>query len=275
MFSAFSKEKNKQGKHLQSCFSNFRRKEMRDSRPAPLFINFLTFLHKVNIAKLSNAPLPNMVKPIPTNLPSAQWIATEYLKAGSVIALPTDTVYGLACDATDSLAIKQLYEIKSRNTHKPIAICVADITDINTWANVTHISENLLNALLPGPVTLILPCINYSLDKSVLRQGKIAIRIPDYDFIRHLTRNLGKPLALTSANLSNEPSAVEVSDFSEIWDKIPAIFDGGKLNINKAASTIIDLSIPNVYRIIRQGAAYEKLEEILTSFNLRKSNVMT
>ncbi|KAG5898450.1 hypothetical protein JTB14_036531 [Gonioctena quinquepunctata] len=196
---------------------------------------------------------------IPITSSSAELIAIDYLKSGSVIAVPTDTVYGLACDATNISAINQLYSIKCRNENKPLAICLNEVSDIKLWASVHHLPSFLLKALLPGPVTLILQCSNNTLDKSLSLKGKVGIRIPDYDFIRNLSCGLSKPLALTSANFSNEPSAIEVIEFRTIWDKIPAIFDGGKLKFNNEASTVVDLSESGMYHIVREGAALVKL----------------
>ncbi|KAJ8913183.1 hypothetical protein NQ315_009020 [Exocentrus adspersus] len=213
--------------------------------------------------------IPSMAKLIPIVSSSAEEIAIEYLKSGSVIAVPTDTVYGLTCDATNASAINKLYTIKCRNEYKPLAICLGEVDEVSSWGKVEHLPSNLLEALLPGPVTLILDSVNKSLDKSLSLNNKVGIRIPNYPFIRHLACGLGKPLALTSANLSNEPSSVEVSEFSSIWDRIPAIFDGGNLGLDHSASTVIDLSEPGLYVIRRKGAAYKKLINILTKFGLK------
>lgn len=197
------------------------------------------------------------------NRPDAVPSAIRLLKSGHVIAVPTDTVYGLTCDATNAEATHQLYNIKGRDKHKPIAICVGEINDINMWANVSYLPRQLLNQLLPGPVTLILNSVNCN--------GKIGIRIPNYKFIRDLTASLQRPLALTSANLSNEPSALSPAECKSICDKIPAIFDGGATNFDRSGSTIIDLSERGTYQIVRRGVAIKETLRILRIFGIENS----
>lgn len=232
----------------------------------------LPLLRKFNIMNNINPDSPQMGVQVSITSTFSEEIAKEYLKCGFVIAVPTDTVYGLACDATNVEAISRLYDIKARNKEKPIAICLGNVSDLNDWANIQHLPNGLLHSLLPGPVTLILKSINESLDRSLSLDGKVGIRIPDYQFIRNLSQKLRKPLALTSANLSNEPSATEISQFKNIWNRVPIIFDGGSLSVNNAASTIVDLSEPEQFKIVREGAAKDETINILKKYGL-KSNL--
>lgn len=226
----------------------------------------------VNLVKYSTKPnVHYMAEHICITGSGAVQSAIEFLKGGFVIAVPTDTVYGLACDATDTQAIHNLYNIKCRNENKPVAICLGEISDIKLWANTKHLPSTLLTYLLPGPVTLILHSIN-KLDNSLCYKGKVGIRIPDYNFIRDLASGLGKPLALTSANLSNEPSAVSTLEFKAVWHKIPAVFDGGLTNTNRSGSTIIDLSGLGTYQIVREGVAYNETISILEKFGLKRQH---
>lgn len=198
--------------------------------------------------------------------------AIEKLKAGGVIALPTDTVYGLACCATDIDSINKLYDIKARNENKPVAICVGNVCDIKKWAQVSHLPENLLESLLPGPVTLVLKCAS-KLDKSLNCNGKIGIRIPDYDFIREVCNGLKVPLALTSANLSGDPSSVDINEFRTLWGKLAGIIDGGKLGIgdsNRGASTVVDLCEQGYFKITRIGIASDETSGVLKRFQLKE-----
>lgn len=102
-------------------------------------------------------------------------VASELLRAGHVIALPTDTIYGLACNANDQEAIKRLYEIKGRNEEKPVAICVSDYSDLKHWGCAEHLPEELLSALLPGPVTIVLKK-SKNLDNPYLNPGENRFR---------------------------------------------------------------------------------------------------
>ncbi|KAI4461347.1 sua5 [Holotrichia oblita] len=212
------------------------------------------------------------VPQISVNNPEAIPFAIETLKLGSVIALPTDTVYGIACCATNVQAVNRLYDIKARNENKPVAICVGQVCDIQKWAQVQHLPNKLLKSLLPGPVTLVLKCA-HKLDKSLNFDGKIGIRIPDYKFIQDVCNGLNVPLALTSANLSGDPSSVDICEFKGLWPKLAGILDGGRLGIgdsNRGASTVVDLCEPGYYKIMRDGIASSKTSEILKNFGLKE-----
>lgn len=198
-------------------------------------------------------------------------LAIDILNSGGVIALPTDTVYGLACSATNTQGISKLYEIKKRNENKPVAICVGKVEDVHLWAEVSHLPNGILHSLFPGPVTLVLNCIN-KLDKSLSVNGKVGIRIPNYPFIVNIANGLECPIALTSANLSNEPSSIKTSEFKSLWNKLSAVFDGGTLGIgdsNRGASTVVDLSEEGKYFIMREGIACNKTISILENYGLK------
>ncbi|XP_018334711.1 yrdC domain-containing protein, mitochondrial [Agrilus planipennis] len=208
------------------------------------------------------------------NDPGAVNTAASLLKSGQVIAVPTDTVYGFACSATDSFAIKEIYKLKERNKLQPLAVCLSKITDIKNWAYVQHLSEDLLKLLLPGPVTLLLKLNNNTkLDSSLHMDGKIGVRIPNNAFIRSVVEMTGNPIALTSANISGHPSPVKVTEFKELWGSIACVFDGGTLNndtnCKDSSSTIVDLSEAGSYKIVRTGIAEDSICSTLNTFNLK------
>ncbi|KAJ8973303.1 hypothetical protein NQ317_019174 [Molorchus minor] len=213
-------------------------------------------------------PLTNKNISIANN-PLADKMAVEFLKRGSVIALPTDTVYGLACDATNSNAIDRLFTIKDRPQNKPLAICLHNINDIKKYASVKFLPTGLLRELLPGPVTLLLQRRNSDLSPLLTSSGKIGIRVPDYPFIRRVVEKLGKPLALSSANLSKEPESVKISQFQSIWSDIDGIFDGGYLGTNCEPSTIVDLSKHGFYFVVREGRAHKETGNSLRRHGLQ------
>lgn len=200
--------------------------------------------------------------------------AVEYLRAGDVIALPTDTLYGVACLAQSSSAIKQLYKIKVRDEKKPVAICVSHVNDVFKWGRVT-VSEQLLNELLPGPVTLVFErseALNPELNPSTQLVG---IRIPNSWFIRQLVESCNEPLALTSANVSGSQSTLAVEEFADIWSQLGAVYNGGPIPDSPSArlgSTVVDLSSPGVYRIIRPGCALSDTVAKLHNYGLVKSD---
>ncbi|XP_008473202.1 yrdC domain-containing protein, mitochondrial [Diaphorina citri] len=205
--------------------------------------------------------------------PKAALLAAQCLKKGCVVALPTDTLYGLACDATNSKAINILYEIKKRDVNKPLAICVSEITDIPKWADTHTVSFELLAELLPGPVTIVFnrsEHLNLELNPNVT---KVAVRIPDHKFLRQLLKLMDSPLALTSANESNEPSTLCINEFQKLWSQLSVVIDGGIIsNPERFGSTIVDLSEENVYSIVRKGVCYDKILKILHKYHLVEKN---
>lgn len=204
--------------------------------------------------------------------PQAVDIASDFLHRGEVIALPTDTVYGFACSANNPEAIQRLYSIKCREKSKPIAICVNNLKSFRYWSKADHLEEDLLQRLLPGAVTIVLNK-SENLNNPYLNPGvsKIGIRIPDFNFIQSVCMKFELPIALTSANLSFEKSTLNVNEFKDLWPKLKAVFDGGQLGQDensRSASTVIDLSVPGRFKIIREGVAIEKTLDIMKHFNI-------
>lgn len=203
-------------------------------------------------------------------------LAAEMLKAGHVIALPTDTIYGLACSANNPEAIKELYNIKGRNEEKPVAICVSDYGDLRHWGEADHLPTELIKKLLPGAVTIV---VNKSkhLNNPYLNPGvqKIGIRIPNFNFIRDVCRVFNQPMALTSANRSSEKSTLQIEEFKSIWHQLAAVFDGGSLSEaedHRVGSTVIDLSRKGSCEIIRRGISCDETLEILKDHGIIEEN---
>lgn len=205
-------------------------------------------------------------------------IAAQRLHQGEVIALPTDTVYGLACSANDPRAIQKLYDIKGRDEEKPVAVCVSSISQLKYYSEASHLPDDLLHRLLPGAVTIILNKSKH-LNNPFLNNGlqKIGLRIPDYDFIQKVSAKFVEPIALTSANRSGASSTLDVFEFNDLWPDLSVVFDGGHLGDKdndmkqRCASTVIDLSTPGLYQIIRNGIAKEHTVRIMNEFNLKNS----
>ncbi|XP_051721527.1 yrdC domain-containing protein, mitochondrial [Ctenopharyngodon idella] len=185
------------------------------------------------------------------------------LKARQVVAVPTDTIYGLACVAQNSTAIRRVYDIKGRNGDKPLAICVGEIQDIYRYCKVS-VKEELLSDLLPGPVTLVLErstTLNADLNPFT---KLIGVRIPDHPFMRRLCQMCGEPLALTSANVSAQTSTVAVNEFEDLWPSLAVVVDGGPIgDKSRLGSTVVDLSVCGRYRIIRPGCALSATVKVL------------
>ncbi|KZV54114.1 yrdC domain-containing protein, mitochondrial [Dorcoceras hygrometricum] len=185
--------------------------------------------------------------------------AVKAVKAGKVIVVPTDTLYGFACDAClrrrlvtfrNSMdTVHRIYEIKGRKYRSPLAICVGDVEDIQRFAITDHLSNVLLNFLLPGPVTLVLRRGVSSILEKFLNLGleSIGVRVPGYNFIRFIARESRSALALTSANLSGRPSSLDIKDFENLWKYCAYIYDGGVIPYDRVGSTVVDLTEPGRY----------------------------
>jgi tRNA threonylcarbamoyl adenosine modification protein (Sua5/YciO/YrdC/YwlC family) len=134
-------------------------------------------------------------------------------------------------------------------------MCVAKHTDLEKWSHVT-VDEACLRQLLPGPVTLVFDRKDTLPKELNPNTTSIGIRIPDYKFMIELAAFCDEPIALTSANVSNQPSSLSIKEFESLWDHLDLIVDGGELSQNqlaKAGSTVIDLTKKGTYKIIREG----------------------
>jgi L-threonylcarbamoyladenylate synthase len=179
--------------------------------------------------------------------------AFNQLSLGKVIAIPTDTVYGLACDIFSETAIQEIYRLKGRSFDKPLTAFCKDITVIeNICIDIPDEFYKLSTSFLPGPISIILKK-NNSINELVTSGKKtISVRIPNNPFILELLKTYRNPLATTSANISNSSSlANSESVFKVFENQIPLVIDGGDC-IYGLESTIVDLSnIP--YKILREG----------------------
>lgn len=149
------------------------------------------------------------------------------IKKGKIFIYPTDTIYGMGCDANNDLSVDRVKEIKGRDKDKPLSVIAPSID----WIKKNLIVEGVdLNRYLPGPYTIILKKKDKGFLKSVSVGGLLGVRIPDSEFC-DIIRSSGLPFVTTSVNLSGENFAVEVSDISpDILEQINVIIDEGKLS---------------------------------------------
>eukprot|EP00249_Psilotum_nudum_P018161 c26668_g1_i1 orf=75-1100(+) len=194
--------------------------------------------------------------------------AVSALRNGQVIALPTDTVYGLAADACSALAVQKLYDMKGRSATSPLAVCVGHLAELEKYSVTSHLPKGLMEDLLPGPVTLVLQRGEHSFLEKSLNPGltSIGVRIPDCSFICQVAKSFGGALALTSANSSGQSSTVCVQEFEQLWEQCAYVFDAGELSAGRAGSTIVDLTNPGRFKIIRRGSAFEETTTILKRY---------
>jgi L-threonylcarbamoyladenylate synthase len=173
--------------------------------------------------------------------------AAERLRAGAVIAFPTDTLYGVGARAADLAAVARLYEVKRRPAGQPMVLLVRDRGQVQQMAVVSSAAADLMARFWPGPLTLVLPA-------RVPGEGAtIAVRAPDHDVALALLSALGEPIASSSANPAGHPPPVDADQvIAVLGDELDLVLDGGPCRIGQP-STIVDLSGATP-RILRQGA---------------------
>jgi len=148
------------------------------------------------------------------------------IKKGCIFIYPTDTLYGIGCDATNEDAVNKIKEIKSRDRDKPLSIIAPSIE----WINEHCIVDLDISKYLPGPYTLILKKKNPDFLKWISDNDSLGIRIPDNEFCKQIQES-DKPFVTTSVNLSGEPFATKISDISEnIKSQVDLIINIGELS---------------------------------------------
>lgn len=180
----------------------------------------------------------------------------QILSKGGLVVYPTETVYGIGADATNTQAIKKLNKYKKRPVGKPYSIAVCDKEMAERYVTLNDSAKKIYNTLLPGPVTVISKGKHKVAAGVESELGTLGIRIPDYPLLLSIIRKFGRPITATSANASYQKRPYEVSDILDnISEKqkglIDLIIDGGVLLANEP-STVIDTTQDDT-PILRQG----------------------
>lgn len=176
------------------------------------------------------------------------------MRGGGLVAVPTETVYGLAGNGLDEKAVAEIYEVKGRPEVKPLSLMVHDAASMERYCeSVPPQAYTLAKRFWPGPLTIVMkakPCV-----PEIVRAGgeTVGLRCPDHPLTLELLEKSRVPFAAPSANPSGEPSPKNADSVLKYFDgKIDAVLDGGECGIGRE-STLIDLS-RTPYRILRQGA---------------------
>jgi len=168
----------------------------------------------------------------------------DYIKKGKVIVCPTDTIYGLVCDATNKKAVKKIFKIKKRPRKKPVPIFVKNLKWAKNIAKIDKKQERFLKSAWPGKATVVLKRKG-NLKIYGVEENKIALRVPKYKFINDLFKTITCPLAETSVNISNEPPILKfeeiIKHFKGKTIKPDLIINAGNLKHSKP-STVVDLT---------------------------------
>ena len=191
--------------------------------------------------------------------------AVEVLRKGGVILYPTDTVWGIGCDATNAEAVKRVYEIKKRADSKSLVLLASDMDMICRYVKEVPEMAVQLVEVNDKPMTIIYPgavaggpedkaskgCLAYN---TVAEDGTVGIRIPMMDFCRQLVARLGRPVVSTSANISGEPTPKKFSEISqEIREAVDHIVEPGlERGATGRSSSIIKVGLDYSIEIIRK-----------------------
>ena len=185
----------------------------------------------------------------------------EVLLNGGIVAVPTDTVYGLICDATNEKAVKKVYQLKRRDLAKPIGIFVKDKLSISSIVDLNKVSDNVVEKVneymdkyWPGALTIIFPKEEKTLEYINLQTKKsVAIRVPKVELLLKLMEEIDFPLAQTSCNVTNEKPYYKKIDIENNM-KLDYVTDFGieLLSVELTASTIISI-IDGDIKIVRKG----------------------
>lgn len=195
--------------------------------------------------------------------------AGKILKSGGLVAIPTETVYGLAANALDGQAVSKIFKAKGRPQDNPLIVHISEFEQL--FPLVLEVPENavlLARAFWPGPLTIIMKKSAIIPDEVSAGLDTVAVRMPSHKVARQIISKAGVPLAAPSANISGSPSpTTALHVYNDLSGKISAIVDGGKCDVG-LESTVITLNA-QVPRILRPGGVPpEKLEQVLDRIDI-------
>ena len=190
---------------------------------------------------------------LPAAAPGTAETAAQIIKNGGLVAIPTETVYGLGANGLDEDAVAKIFEAKGRPQDNPLILHVADIRDMQRFCHhVPMAAFALAQAFWPGPLTMVLPARENVPRRTTGGLTTVGVRCPDCDVTRDIIRLAGVPIAAPSANISGKPSTTTAEHVLHDHDgKIAAVVDGGPCRVG-VESTIVDLTDSRP-RLLRPG----------------------
>lgn len=180
-------------------------------------------------------------------------VCADMIRNGDIVAFPTETVYGLGASALSETAALKIFEAKGRPATNPLIIHVADKEQLEKVAEVSELSRRLIDALMPGALTLVMPKKSVVPDVVTAGFDTVAVRMPDHPVALALIKTAGVPVCAPSANTSSRPSPTMARHvYDDLCGKIPVILDGGKCPLG-LESTILDMTV-SPPRVMRAGS---------------------
>jgi L-threonylcarbamoyladenylate synthase len=192
-------------------------------------------------------------------------MAAEDLMVGELVVYPTETVYGIAADIFNQKAVKNLYMVKKRPFDMPLSVAVSGKDMVENIAVMTRPVEKLIDAFLPGPLTIITKKDPNVPDIVTSMSQKVGIRIPDNKVALDLIEEFGGPIVATSANLHSHPDSIDIDTAVEDFgDSVMTYLDNGPCTLGKP-STIVWIMDDKV-EVIRQGEiTKQQIEDVLNA----------
>ncbi len=199
-------------------------------------------------------------------------IAAEFIKNGELVALPTETVYGLGANGLDPTAVDKIFAAKGRPNDNPLILHICDAAQMDGLCHhIPDAAYNLAAAFWPGPLTMVLPAKEIVPKRTTGGLSTVAVRCPDSDITRAIIRLCGVPIAAPSANISGKPSTTTARHVRDDHDgRIPCIVDGGACRVG-VESTILDLT-EQPPRLLRPGGiTLEELQSVVGEVTVDKA----
>lgn len=200
--------------------------------------------------------------------------AATLLKRGETVAFPTETVYGLGADATNTAAVERIFSAKGRPSDNPLIVHIADSRQLSSLIvsdSVTSDHRRLMEVFWPGPLTIVLPVQTGGISPLVTAGlATVGVRIPDHPVALQLLREAGLPIAAPSANSSGRPSPTTASHVRDDLDgRIGGIVDGGATGVG-VESTVIQLVDGQLYILRPGGVTAEQLQSALPAVHIHE-----
>ena len=204
--------------------------------------------------------------------PSTPAMAAAIIRRGGLVAIPTETVYGLGADGLNEEAVASIFAAKGRPQDNPLILHVAEPGEIEKFCHsIPKAAYTLAERFWPGPLTMVLPARDIVPKRTTGGLSTVAVRCPDNDVTRAIIRLSGVPIAAPSANLSGKPSTTTAAHVLHDHDgKIDAIVDGGPCRVG-VESTIVDLTDAHPRLLRPGGITPEQLKEVLGELVIDKA----
>jgi len=198
--------------------------------------------------------------------------ATEVLKAGGIIAFPTDTVYGLGADIYNAKAVERIFEVKQRSKSMALPVLLGEIEQISeVAASVSEIAHLYIRHFWPGGLTLVVPKAVSIPHIVTANSNKVAIRVPNHEIPRALINNLGAPIIGTSANISSRPAPVTAEEvIQQLGNQVDFVIVAGRCP-GSVESTVVDISGGQPV-VLREGIIPAKIVEEIWRETLKEAN---